>query len=180
LDNKGRKEVYDTLTGLFTEKLTQIYSLAMKQSTWPWPGSDIWRFFKDDVKDYCVERDTNYRNILIILTDGYIFHEDSKIQNGNRYTYLLTENIRPYRAPANWKQQIDGNNFGLITERNDLKDLEVLVLEISAGTIKKDEDILKYVIQKWLGEMKVPHSAIYSSDLPSNTKTRIENFLNEK
>jgi len=42
---------------------------------------------------------------------------------------------------------------------------------------KIDENILKYVINNWLKEMNVPKYEIFSSDLPTNTKKRIENFL---
>jgi hypothetical protein len=90
---------------------------------------------------------------------------------------LLDKNIQKYQT-ASWKQQIDKNNFGLITVRKDLQNLEILVLEIAANKNKIDEDILKYVIEKWFKEMNVSRRGVYITDLPANTKTRIENFLN--
>jgi hypothetical protein len=178
LDNKGRKKVYDTISDLFTQNLLEIYKLTIQTSTWD--GSDIWRFFKDDAKDYCIEKDTAYRNILIILTDGYIYHKQSSRINANRYSYLLESNIRRFRQNPNWKDVIANDNFGLIAERNDLNDLEVLVLEVNAENSRNriDEDILKYLIGKWFGEMNVSHYEIYSSDLPANTKMRINKFFN--
>jgi hypothetical protein len=178
LDNRGRKKVYDTITELFTQNLSEIYRLTIQTSAWD--GSDIWRFFKDDVKDYCIEKDTSYRNILIIFTDGYIYHRQSSRNNANRYSYLLESNIRRYRQNPNWEDAIANDNFGLITERDDLNDLEVLVLEISAENSNNiiDEDILKHVIGKWFEEMNVSHYDIYSSDLPANTKMRINNYFN--
>ncbi|MDR3285830.1 MAG: hypothetical protein LBT27_00115, partial [Prevotellaceae bacterium] len=89
LKNPDRKDVYDNITNLFAQKLTEIYNQTIQRSGWE--GCDIWRFFKDDVRDYCIESNTNYRNILIILTDGYIFHPQSMNQNANRYAYLLGE-----------------------------------------------------------------------------------------
>lgn len=75
---------------------------------------------------------------------------------------------------------IERNNFGIKTERNDLNNLEVLVLEIKAESPnnKVDEDIMSYLWKKWFKEMSVSNYEVYSSDLPANTKTRIENFLN--
>lgn len=177
MDNKGRKEVYDTLTALYKQKLEDIYNETIRSSDWI--GSDIWRFFKDDVKDYCIESSLDYRNILIILTDGYLFHEQSKYNSEKRFTYLLNSNLTKYRK-QNWKQLIDQDNFGLMTERDDLNDLEVLVLEVKAEnpTNKIDEDILPFVLKKWFGEMNVSRYEVYRSDLPANTKTRIEKFLN--
>lgn len=180
LENKGRKEVYDTITNLYSENLENIYQETLETSAWE--GSDIWRFFKDDVKDFCIEKDTTYRNILIILTDGYLYHKQSVFNNKNRFTYLLgNNNLKQYRK-QNWEQEIAQNDFGIKTERDDLSDLEVLVLEVKAENPnnKIDEDILRYLWKKWFNEMNIIHNEVYISDLPANTKTRIENFLNLK
>lgn len=178
LDNKGRKNVYDTITELFSQNIVEIYKQSIQTSNWE--GSDIWRFFKNDVKDYCIEKDSIYRNILIIFTDGYIYHKESVYKNANRYSYLLENNIKKFRA-MDWINKIDKDNFGLIAENHNLNNLEILVLEISAENRnnKIDEDILKYVIEKWFKEMDVSKYKIYSTDLPANTKIRIDNFLDE-
>lgn len=177
MDNKGRKEVYDNLTELYTQNLEDVYDETISTSSWI--GSDIWRFFKDDVKDYCIDTDPNYRNILIILTDGYIYHKHSKYNNENRFAYLLNGNLAKYRR-QNWKQLIENDDFGIMSERDDLNNLEVLVLEIKAEkpNNKIDEDILTFVLKKWLNEMNVSRYEVYCSDLPANTKTRINKFLN--
>lgn len=180
MDNKGRKEVFDSITELYVRNLVGIYQQTIATSDWA--GSDIWRFFKDDVKDFCIEKDTNYRNVLIILTDGYLYHEQSKFNNKNRFSYLLgSSNLNPYRN-QNWEQLIEQNDFGIKTEREDLSDIEVLVLEIKAEnkSNKIDEDILRFLWKKWFKEMKVSHYDAYPSNEPAYTKTRIGNFLNPK
>ena len=178
MDNKQKKEVHDNITSTFTTNLTNIYKSTISEQKWI--GSDIWRFFKNDVKDYCVENKPNYRNILIILTDGYIYHLDSKDQIKNRFAYLLPENISKYklRDNPNWEQDLAKQDFGLISKRNDLDCLEILVLEISPSpTHKNDEDIIKSVLNKWFKEMKIKRVAIFNSDLPEYTKTRINDFI---
>jgi len=180
MDNKGRKNVYDSITEDYSNSLDEIYKRTIATSAWE--GSDIWRFFKDDVKDFCIENDTTYRNILVILTDGYLYHKQSVFNNKNRYTYLLgSSNLKPYRK-QNWEQLVDQNDFGILTERSDLNNLEVLVLGIKAenSNNKIDEDILQSLWKKWFKEMNISHYEVYHFDLPSNTKTRIENFLNCK
>jgi len=180
MDNKGRKEVYDSITALYTRSMENIYQQTIATSTWQ--GSDIWRFFKDDIKDFCIENDQNYRNVLIIFTDGYLYHKQSVFNNKNRYTYLLgNSNLKPYRV-QNWEQLVEQNDFGIKNEREDLSNLEVLVLEVKAenSSNKIDEDILRFLWKKWFKEMNVSNYEVYSSDLPANTKTRIENFLNQK
>lgn len=179
MDVKQKKEVHDHLAERFTENITKIYASSIQQHRWV--GSDIWRFFKNDVKDYCVERDTNYRNILIILTDGYLFHEDSKESAVNRYAYMVPRLLKENKLRGNqrWKEQLQKLDFGLITTRNDLQGLEVLVLELtpSAGH-KDDEDILKSIWAKWFTEMGVKRYNIHNSDLPEYTRQRISDFLN--
>ena len=158
--------------------MSKIYELSI--SNHKWVGSDIWRFFKNDVKDYCVENNPEYRNILIILTDGYIYHDDSKDQAGNRFAYILPQIFTNYKLRNNptWEQVIKDKDIGLITKRDDLQDLEVLVLEVTPSpNYKNDEDIIKVLLSKWFGEMNVKRYAIYNTDLPNYTQQRISDFL---
>ena len=178
LDPKQKKAVYDNLVNNFTESLTKIYNGTITEGKWI--GSDIWRFFKNDVKDYCVESKPNYRNILVVLTDGYIYHQDSKYQNGDRYAYILPSIISQYnlRENANWEEELEKHDFGLITKRNDLENLEILVLEIAPSTnYKSDEDVIKSILSKWFDEMNVKRYGVYNSDLPEYTKERINDFM---
>jgi hypothetical protein len=173
---KEKKAAYDKLTATFTETLTQIYKTSIKAKKWD--GSDIWRFFKNGVKQYCIDPDPAYRNILIILTDGYIYHSDSKMQTGNRYTYLLSANIAPFRSTPNWQQQIKNKGFGLIAPCNGLSNLEVLVLDITPlPKHNTDEDILRFVIGRWLQDMGVKRHEIHLTDFPVHIKPVIKSFI---
>jgi hypothetical protein len=179
MDNKHKKEIYDTITKTFPSNAYKIYSTTISNNKWI--GSDIWRFFKNDVKDYCIEKDTNYRNILVLFTDGYIYHQNSMDNIGNRYAYILPQLFTKYNLRNNppWESIIEKNDFGLITKRNDLQNLEVLVLEVTPSESNiNDEDIIKKIIYKWFNEMGIKRSVIYSSDLPEYTKQRIFDFLN--
>ncbi|PZR26445.1 MAG: hypothetical protein DI535_14335 [Citrobacter freundii] len=174
----SKKVVHDGLGQTVNENIGRIYSIPLSQSEWP--GSDIWRFFKNDVKDVAVDPDTTYRNVLVIFTDGYIYHEDSKDKAVNRFAYITPELLDKYRLrQGSADQKMQQLDFGLITKRSDLQDLEVLVLEVtpSAGH-KNDEDIIRSVLNKWFTEMKVKRWAIFNSDLPTTTKPKIDGFLN--
>lgn len=181
MDTKQKKEVFETLKGTVAENIKSIYSTSINQHVWP--GADIWRFFKNDVKEIAVDPDTAYRNILVIFTDGYIYHQDSKDNVGNRYAYLLPDLLTKYKLRNNnaWSETIDKTDFGLIAKRADLEQLEVLVVEVtpSAGHMD-DEDVIRKVWDKWLGEMKVKSWKIVNSDLPAVTKQKVNSFLNTK
>lgn len=173
-----KKEVYDKLDNIFPENLEKIYQKSIQDRKWI--GSDIWRFFKNDVKDYCVASESHYRNILVILTDGYLFHKDSKQKIDNRYSYILPEMIQGNGLrKTNWKETFDKGDFGLIATRDDLQDLEVLVLEVNPakGNVA-DEEVIKATLEKWFTEMKVKKFAIHNTDLPTHTESRIKKFLN--
>lgn len=178
MDTRGKKTTHDALGRTVAENTGNIYRSAINQAKWP--GSDIWRFFKNDVKEVAIDKDPNYRNVLVIFTDGYIYHDDSKDKDENRYAYILPDLFDKYqlRKNNNWVEKMDNLNFGLISKRSDLDQLEVLVLEISPSPKhKNDEDIIIKIMDKWFSEMKVKKWKILNSDLPERTKQKIDNFL---
>lgn len=178
-DVSAKKNIYDSLTSDFETTAKSIVDITQKTSKWE--GSDIYRFFKNDVLDYCVSKDSSYRNILIILTDGYIYHKNSTQLINNRSEYLLPNLLNQFglRNNPNYKSEIEKNDYGFISSRKDLNNLEILVLEInSEKSYKNDEDIIKSYLEKWFTEMNVKKFTIHNTDIPINTKKRIENFLN--
>lgn len=178
-DVKAKKDIYDNISGTFEQTAKQITDVTIKTSKWD--GSDIYRFFKNDVKDYCVSKDTSYRNILVLLTDGYIFHPQSKGMVGTKSEYILPSLLASLglRNNPNYKSVIQTKNCGLISTRSDLNNLEILVLEInSEANHKDDEDVIKLYLQNWFAEMKTKRFEIYNTDLPDNTKKRVSDFLN--
>lgn len=175
---KEKKEVYNDIEAKFEHALARIYDKTMEEKKWV--GADIWRFFKKDVKDDCILN--GYRNVLIILTDGYIYHERSKQQIGNRYSYLLGPQIQGLglRKNARWKELVERDDIGLIATQQGLGGLEVLILEICPeDNHPEDEDILEHLLGKWLSEMGIEQYKIKSTDLPVNTKEYIKRFFKQ-
>ena len=178
-DVSAKKNIYDSLTSDFEITAKSIVDITQKTSKWE--GSDIYRFFKNDVLDYCVSKDSSYRNILIILTDGYIYHKNSTQLLNNRSEYILPNLLNQFglRNNPNYKSAIEKNDYGFISSRKDLNNLEILVLEVnSEKSYKNDEDVIKSYLEKWFTEMNVKKFTIHNTDIPINTKKRIENFLN--
>lgn len=178
IDSKGKKQVHDQISSDFVESGKLIAESTIRSSTWE--GSDIYRFFKNDVLDYCVSKDTSYRNILVIITDGYLSHKNSMGKIGTQSEYILPSLLSSLGLSnnPNFKSVIDAKNCGLICTRNDLNKLEILVLEInSEDNHKNDEDVIKLYLQNWFAKMGVKHADIYNTDLPENTERRIANFL---
>lgn len=157
---------------------TLIYESAIKDNHYV--GSDTWRFFKNKVNDYCLEE--GYRNILVVLTDGYIYHKDTKIKEGNRTTYLTPQVIKSFGFnKSDWKEKFDQQDYGFVTENENISNLEVLVLGINPDDKNPyEEDVIRAYWSKWLVEMKVKKFEIKQADLPSNMEKVIREFILKK
>jgi hypothetical protein len=170
---------YLKLDSNFSSGLKQIYSIASATSYYP--GSDTWRFMKDEVKMKCIEEDSSYRNILVILTDGYLYYKDGREQDGpNRYNYIerTMPHFNRFRNTASLNE-FESKNYGLIPANKSLGKLEVLVMEVSPEEgFPQDFDIIKKYWCKWLGEMGVKHAEIYKTQQPAYHEKIIAGFLN--
>jgi len=177
-DVKIKKQIYDSISSDFEQISRQITSLTIKTSKWE--GSDIYGFFKNSI-DLCISKDTSYRNILVLLTDGYLLHPNSKLTIKNRSEFITSSQLTSLGLRTNkFKEVFDAKDCGLIAPRTDLNNLEILVLEVNPEINYKeiDEAVIKLYLKKWFSDMKVKHSEVYSTDLPINTAKRISEFLN--
>ena len=145
----------------FSNNISQIYQSTLKDQKWI--GSDLWAFFSDKKVDSQCIRD-GYRNILIILTDGYLFYQPNKRQEGNAYTYVLPQTLKDSKS-------------SLIVKRDGLDDLEVLLLEVNPYQ-PVERDRLINVLENWFTAMGVSHFVVADTDMPVNTENIIRNFMN--
>jgi hypothetical protein len=155
-----------------------LYKLAIKDNNYV--GSDTWKFFKTKINDYCI--DAEHRNILIVLTDGYIYYKNSLMQEANETSYLTPEIIRKNGLNiATWSEKFNSANLGFIKAHDDLSNLEILVLGINPNPKNAyEEDVIKAYWTKWFEGMKVKRYEIRSSDLPSNMDKLIKDFVSGK
>jgi hypothetical protein len=169
------KEIIDEIEKSYSTYPGEICELAIADNSYV--GSDTWRFFKNKVQDYCINEDQ--RNILIILTDGYIYHEDSRLKEGNRSSYLIPQEIRKNKLNASsWKENFENKDFGFLNIDVDLSNLEILVLGINPDSKNVyEEDVIYEYWSKWFKEMRVKRFAIKQTDLPSNMDKIIREFI---
>lgn len=146
----------------FQTNLSQIYDDAMEEGKWV--GSDIWGFFSNKEVDKLCVRD-GYRNLLVILTDGYLFHADNKVKEGNAYSYVLPQTLEIADA-------------SLIVKRRGLSNIEVLMLEVNPYN-PKQRDKLTSILENWFRDMEVGKFVVSETALPVNTEVYIDSFLND-
>jgi hypothetical protein len=173
--NNATKDLLNSINASYASKTSKIYESALKDNNYI--GSDIWSFFDSKVKDQCIEN--KYRNILIILTDGYMFYESTVIKEKNRTTFITPELIRRNGLNTqDWEQKIKDLDFGFIKINTDLSNLEVLVLGINPSKGNPyEEKVIKAYWTKWFTEMNIKHFEIKNADLPSNMEKIIEDFI---
>ncbi len=171
-------ELLEKISEEYSTQPEKIYSLAIKDNKYI--GSDTWRFFKNKIRDYCIE--DGFRNILVILTDGYIYHKNTKIRQDNFTTYITPQDIRSFKlTSSNWKTKIENGGFGFIAATNDLSNLEILVLGINPDKKNPfEEDIIKTYWNNWFESMNVKRFEIRNADLPSDMDKLIKNFILQK
>lgn len=143
--------------------IKQLYDNALQSQDYF--GSDIWGFFaKDKVGDLYRN---GYRNVLVILSDGYVFDKNNKIKEGNNYSYILPQTL-----------STDGT--GLIPCKISNSDLEIYFIECNANP-QTDYPKMKSILDKWFKDMGITVVDIQDTDIPANTLKHLKNriFLND-
>lgn len=177
-DKNTTRNYFDLVDKKYSELPTTIYQSAIKDGNYV--GSDIWEFFKNKVKDYCIKND--HRNILFILTDGYMYHENTKFSEGSKTSYLTGKLIKAnLLTTSNFKEVIEKNKFGFVKANDNLNNLEVIVLGINPEKGNPfEEAVIKEYWENWFKEMKIKNYQIKSADLPSNLEPIILKAISGK
>ncbi|PKF75071.1 hypothetical protein [Chryseobacterium sp. PMSZPI] len=172
------KNYFESIDRKYSELPLNIYQSAIKDGKYV--GSDIWEFFKNKVNDYCIKKDK--RNILFILTDGYMYHENTKFTEGSKTSYLTTKLIKANNlTTSDFKNIIKKNNFGFVKANDDLKKLEIIVLGINPEKGNPfEEAVIKEYWENWFKEMNIKKYQIKSADLPSNLEPIILKAIADK
>jgi len=178
--NSPKAKIIDT-EEFYAKQPSEIYNLALADSENPkdFPGSDIWRFFKDNVKDYTIS--DCHRNILVILTDGYMFHENSQMNEDKLSSYLTPKSMdRLPLSNSKWETTLKEKGYGFIKANDNLEDLEVLVIGIESLNPKNPYaiDVMRTYWTNWFKEMGVKKFKIQNADLSSNVEKVIIEFIN--
>lgn len=176
----SRSQLEETLK-LYSKYPSQLYNLAQEDAKIArgYPGSDIWRFFKDNVNDYCI--DDCHRNIVVILTDGYMYYNKTVMKEGNKTSYLTPRSLDALKLNnSNWENEFNARQLGFISANTDLNDLEVLVIGITSLNDNNPyaKDIIELYWSEWLENMGIKNYKIKKADLPSSIEKVISSFIN--
>ena len=173
--NNAKREYIDSTSKIYDSISRQIYNAALEENNYV--GSDIWSFFKSNVKDFCIEKD--HRNILVILTDGYLYHKNTVIKEDNLTSYLRPQDIRSFQLnKADWRDRIKDHQYGFLNIQKDLTDLEILVLGINPDLKNPyEEDVIFEYWKNWFDSMNVKNYEIKKAMLPANMDRIIKQYI---
>jgi hypothetical protein len=171
-------KLISSITPQYVSSSQKIYQVALKENKYI--GADIWNFFKNKVKDQCISPER--RNVLIIITDGYMYHEENQLRVGNQTSYLTPALIRAARLnESRFSEKMDKDKFGFLPATSGLQNLEVLVLGINPEKGKPfEEDVIKKYWGDWLQNMGVSKYQIKGTDLPTYMDNIIKKTLSIK
>lgn len=177
-DKNTSKENIRLVEERYTTLPSKIYESAIEDKNYV--GSDIWGFFKNKIQDYCIK--DKHRNVLFILTDGYMYHKDSKFSEGEKTSFLTPELVKSMKLnTSDFKTRIDDKGLGFIKANDKLDNLEVVILGINPEKGNPFEDeVIKIYWENWLKEMNIKKYQIKGADLPGNLETVIKNLILNK
>ena len=88
---KDKRIALNEMKKKFTRNLDAIYDKTIQ--AYNWIGCDIWDFFSNkNVDTQCIRK--GFRNILVILTDGYLYDVKHKVQDGDAYSYIIPNTLQ--------------------------------------------------------------------------------------
>lgn len=174
---------YQSETKVLYEGVLSLRESSVNGRKNDYPGSDIYDFFKSKVKDYCVKE--NHRNILFILTDGYMFISGANIKNSeNKSTHILSSHLKDWGFNKNnYKSKIENEGYAFQVPVTGLENLEVFVIGIRPEN-NWELDVLNTYWSNWLKEMGVKNFQddnwgryLKQADLPSEVDNLIQDFI---
>lgn len=176
-----RRDKYEKTDSIYSVNLGMLYSFASNAGKFS--GSDLFNFFRHRVKDDCISEDTAaFTDVLVILTDGYLYQKDFMYREGNRFSYIAphTEQIAVFRNTLDWEKKFESEDYGLVPAKVSLPGLHILALEFApykGNTI--DLEIMKKYWFKWFQEMNIPaeNIKIAGTDTPALTEDIIINYF---
>jgi hypothetical protein len=171
---------YQSLDSNLMHGMRSIYDKARLSKYYP--GSNIWRFMKDEATFKCIRDTSKFRNILVILTDGYMYYQNELHKEGNRFSYIERNmpHVARFRKSSNVEQDLEKDDFGFLGFNHQLPGLEVLVMEMSPLVdFPQDFDIMKAYWSKWLRELGIKKFGLFKSEQPAHIPSILNQYFGQ-
>jgi hypothetical protein len=178
--DKSNRLYFEKVGNQFQNNISELYSLANQQPL----GADF-PFYFDRSISKSLKSDNifeDYRNIVIIITDGYIESEQHSYTGDPG---LLRSVCNSMQSGKSLDDIFRSRNLQIPPLQTDLSNVEILVLEVNErkNGIKCDFDVLKKYWTDWFKKMKVKNADenffIARNDATDLTRKEIERIINK-
>jgi hypothetical protein len=177
-----------TVRARYSKNIKQLYELAKSHPS----GADYWNYFRHDLSKH-IQKSTlfnNYRNVLIIITDGYL--ETEKVLYTGDWT---TRNFLAEKIKKKYSEEEILNRIKIPDIAQKFPMLEVLMLEVYKRTkyspqepkdkgTSEDYNILSVLWSDWFKRLEIKNVNekffIYRNNATQLTKDEIDKFINRK
>lgn len=189
----------------FKKEFTSIIEKARKRTC----GADIWSFFNNELNERFIitKKDTikdrnncfikQYKNIVVLITDGYIEAGLYGKETGNKTHHLSSKDIRKFRIAYEKSNETDikefftKNGYGIIPAKNPLlSKVEVMAIEFYDRSLTKsgnatvhptDGEIIKIFWEDWMKKSGVKRFKSYKiTNTPDEFLSEFHSFAGIK
>lgn len=180
IEGEAKRRAYEMMDSIYSTGLGRIYDAASSAASFD--GSDLFSFFSYRAKDDCISDLAGSKNILVILSDGYLYHKNNMLRSGNRFSYIGPESqhLKMFRGNHDWQKQFSEGDYGFLKTGAELDGLYILLLEVrpAEGHVR-DYEVLRGYWGRWFEEMGVTagNYKIIQTDLPSQNVPLIARFV---
>ncbi len=179
LNRNTQKKHFSEVESKYKDQTAKLYQKAKGDASTR-NGADIHHFFEQKVKNNCIK--AKHRNILIVLTDGFLFQKENRKKEGNKTSYLNSTMLNQhFLRKGNWRQQFQKQKLGFIKAQEDLSNLEILVLGIDKGNHKNPYavEVIRHYWESWFTDMNVKRFKIVESEIASDIENVISDFVHK-
>lgn len=159
----------------YKEKSEQLYQYALKEQKFP--GSDLFTFIDSKVTGKAIE--PKHKNVLVIISDGYMYFEDNLRNIDGKTSYITASKIKEFGLiTSSWKTIYQADKRGFVPLSKNYEDLHVLLVGLNPNVQSNDyeREVLKKYWTDWLGP-SVADFDIIEIDLPSSVNEQIQEFI---
>lgn len=137
-------------------------------------GSDVWSFMK---YEYPNSYKNGYRNVLVILTDGYLYFESDVKRPAPKKNRYYSMSFLPTLRKHNFLEVMKKTDIGLQTTNTQYPELQVLLLEVNPKNelFVDEQSLLQTVWEKWFKEMGAINCQIITKQSIEIVQEKIEN-----
>ena len=174
IDIRSRRTKLNEYILSFSMNIKKVYSATINEKT---IGADIWSFFKYDLEKLLIEG-PNFRNVIILLSDGYLYfnkeYKKNRMSSVNGATFM---NVSQKHYPLS--KSIDP--IKLLPIGKNFTSTEILLAGIDPIIKYSDQEFafIHNCWAEWFDSMKIKYEIVKLNKSKPTIAATVEKFFNK-